>query len=497
MENQLWHDTLGCCNQYQESPQDVEDILFLLVGLIILVNIGINVATVMWHELQNALDKIVYWINQKNEVQPSECFPKDPPAKVQDIHIHCVLDPVQVRMTQPTRYSSSSYHYLHNRGNRQQQRRQCQRRQCHQHCRPSHQQRPRNHRKFSHGRPVFRNQTHNRKMSQLQSIPFFDLEDRDSYLDEEDLTFPHPQNPYGGWGGLYQRMGLPSNMGLWGRKGGILASLPPPSIYLSPELRLLPKRVEAKSELRLQSSGPHCSQSRIWGNTEAEQWTSSPLPPRRLPPNPSWVPGGHSPYSSGGQTLYDAWDQRRRCVEGSEPPPTLVSRNPRQEAQGYREHYSPPSHRRNLPGHAHSQPNRSPYPSMGHLGYSTRDSHEVRRRAADWAEALPPRHPLTTSTSLTVMGEASYQRVPAASSAMLPHSSQPLPEVQAIDPAPVPATFVPLSRNPGGNANYQVYDSLELKRQVQESRVRASSLPPPSTSTSRPSLHRSRTGKLN
>lgn len=47
MENQLRHDTLGCCNQYQESPQDVEDTLFLLVGLIILVNIGINVATVV------------------------------------------------------------------------------------------------------------------------------------------------------------------------------------------------------------------------------------------------------------------------------------------------------------------------------------------------------------------------------------------------------------------------------------------------------------------
>ncbi|KAI6048287.1 uncharacterized protein SPEM2 [Marmota monax] len=500
MENQLWSDTLGCCNQHQESPQDAEDILFLLVGLIILVNIGINVATVMWHEFQNALDKIFYWIKQKNEVQPFECSLKHFPAKAQDIHIHCVLDPVQVKMTQPTGYSSSSSRYLHNHRGRHQPHRQYQPRrrqyqQCRQCCqryRPSQQQRPWNHRKFSHGSPVFHNQTHNRKMSQLQSIPFYDMEDRDSYLDEEDLSFPHPQNP--GW---VQRMGLPSNMGLWGRKGGILASLPPPSIYLSPELRLLPKRVEAKSELRLQSSAPHCSQSRIWGNMEPEQWTSSPLPPRPLPPNPSWVPGGHSPYSSGGQTLYDAWDQRRRGVEGCEPPTTLVSRNPRQEAQGYREHYSPPSHRRNLPGHAHSQPNRSPYPSIGHLGYNPRDSHEVRRRAADWAEAMPPRHPLTTSTSLTMLGEASYQRVPAASSALLPHCSQPLPEVQAVDPAPVPATFVPLSRNPGGNANYQVYDSLELKRQVQENRVRANSLPPPSTSTSRPSLHRSRPGKLN
>jgi hypothetical protein len=45
MENQLWQNTLRCCEQYQESPQDAENILFLLLGLIILVNISINVAT--------------------------------------------------------------------------------------------------------------------------------------------------------------------------------------------------------------------------------------------------------------------------------------------------------------------------------------------------------------------------------------------------------------------------------------------------------------------
>lgn len=47
MENQLWQNTLGCCNQYQESPQDAENILFLLLGLIILVNVSINVTTVV------------------------------------------------------------------------------------------------------------------------------------------------------------------------------------------------------------------------------------------------------------------------------------------------------------------------------------------------------------------------------------------------------------------------------------------------------------------
>lgn len=47
MENKLWDNTLGNCNQYQENPQDVEDFLLLLLGLIILVNIGINLTTVV------------------------------------------------------------------------------------------------------------------------------------------------------------------------------------------------------------------------------------------------------------------------------------------------------------------------------------------------------------------------------------------------------------------------------------------------------------------
>ncbi|XP_036123619.1 uncharacterized protein SPEM2 [Molossus molossus] len=494
MENKLRYNNLGCSNQYQESSQDADDLLFLLLGLIILVNIGINVATVMWYGLQNALDKMSNWINQKNEIlQACQSAPKDAPTKVQDIHIHCTLDPVEVKMARPTCYSSS-YHHLRNRNRNRNCKRSCRRLRHNYHrstpC--SHQQSTKNHRQFPNNHSVFHSPCHSHKMSQLRPLPSFDQEDLDSHQEEEEnLSFPQPKYPRWGWGGLYHRRGLLSNMGLWGRQGGILASLPPPSLYLSPELRRMPKRVEAKSELRLQSYGPHCSQSRIWGNMEAEQWTLSPLLPHRLPPNPSWVPGGHSPYQSRGQILCDSWDQRRRGLEGSEPPSALVPRSSRPEA---REHYSPQSHWRSLPSHGYSQPTRSPYPSTGHLGYTSRDSHEVRRRAAEWAEALPTQHPLTTSTSLTVLGEVSYQRALAPSSALLPHCSQPLPEDQTTEPPPT--HFMPLSRSPGGNANYQVYDSLELKRQVQESRVRANSLPPPSSSASRPSLHRSRTGKL-
>lgn len=410
-------------------------------------------------------------------LQACKSSPKNAPVKAQDIHIHCALDPVEVKLTRHSCYSSSSHHRPRKRSSRR-LRHNRRRRSPY-----SYQQRQKNHRQFPPNYTIFHSPHHRPRRSQLRPKPIFDQEAPDSFLEEEEnnLSFPSPKYAQWGWGGLYHRMGLPSNMRLWGRQGGILASLPPPSIYLSPELRRMPKRVEAKSELRLPSYGLHRSQSRIWGNIETEQWTLPPPPPHRLPPNPSWAHGGHSPYQSRGQLPYDSWDQRRRGLEASEPPSALMSRSSRPEP---REYCSPQSHRRSLPGHAYS---RSPYPSTGHLSYTSRDPHDVRRRAAEWAEALPASHPLTTSTSLTVLGEVSYQR------ALAP--SQPLPEAQTPEPPPI--TFMPLSRSPGGNANYQVYDSLELKRQVQENRARANSLPPPSTSASRPSLHRSRTGKLN
>ncbi|XP_033278500.2 uncharacterized protein SPEM2 [Orcinus orca] len=479
VENRLWYDNLRCCHQYQESTQNAEDFLLLLLGL---VSIGISMATMVWHGLQNALDKTIYWINQKNEIsQACESSPKHPPAKAQDVHIHCTLEPVEVKMARPACYSLSSYHHLRNRS------RSCSRRPC------SHQRRPKKRRQFPYSCSGFRRPHRSHGMSQLRPMPSFDREDPDSYLEEEDdLSFPQSKYPWGCWGGLYQQMGLPSNVGLWGRQGGILASLPPPCLYLSPELRRMAKCVEAKSELRLQSFGAPCSPSRIWGNVEADQWTSSPPPLRRLPPNPSWVPGGHSTYPSRGQVPYDSWDQRRRGLESSEPPSAPVPRGCRPEAW---QRNSPLAHGRSLPSWAHSQPNRSPHPFTGHLNYS-RDPHAVQRRAAEWAETLPVRRPLATSASLTVLAEASDQRAPAPSSALLLRPSQPLPDVQATEHPPPPPTFMPLRRNPGGNANYQVYDSLELKQQVQESQARANSLLP-STSASRPSLHGSQTGKMN
>ncbi|XP_055970772.1 uncharacterized protein SPEM2 [Sorex fumeus] len=504
MESQLRYNILGNCNQYQESPLDAEASLLLLLGLILFVNIGINVTTMMWHRLQNALDKMISWTNKKSEpTKPPESCPKDHPAKAQDLHIHCSLDPVEVKLAQST--SFSSFHHLQNLS-------------CQRHCRPPRHRSRRHHHHHHHRRPHHRSPRrtcpHHRPCShqpkqfpQNGSVfhskqhcyrrlhaPSSNGEDLQVYLEEDDLSYPRPKKPQRPWGGLCKRLDLASNMELWGRSGGILASLPPPSLYLSPELRLMPKRVEAKSELRLQTYRPHSSQSHIWENVEAEQCTLPPPPPRRLPLNSSCAPGMHSPYPSRGHLMYDSWHQRRHCQQSSEVPCALVPRGSRPET---REHHSPHSHRRSLPSAIYCQPNRSPHSSMAHLSHNSRETHDGRRRAAEWAEALPARHPLTTSTSLSVLNEIPCQRGSVPNSVMPPHSSQPSPEVQTAEP-PTPApTFVPLSRSPGDKANHQVYDSLELKRQVQESRARANSLPSPSTLASRPSLQRSRNMKHN
>ncbi|KAM5273498.1 LOW QUALITY PROTEIN: uncharacterized protein SPEM2-like [Ctenodactylus gundi] len=444
MENQLWHDALGCCSQYQESPQDAENSLFLLLSFIILINISINVATAMWNGLQNALDKITYWINRKNEVQAGACTLKDLPSKAQDVHIRCILDPVRVKMAQPTLCFSSSCHRLHNGHSHHR---------CHQ-CRShSCQQRPQKCKQFPKGFPGFQYQPHSYKTSRLQPMPFFDWEDQDSYLEQsEDLSSPVPKYPCQGRVGLNQQTDLPYRVGLWGRQGGILASLPLTSLYLSPELRCVPRRVEAKSELRLQSRGPQGSQGQIRSSVQAEQSPASLLPPRRLPPKPHWGPGGPSPYSSRGHILCDISDQPRHGVGSSEPARPSGSLNPQPEAQAYRELHCPLSQRCSPLSHAHSRPKHSPHSST--LGLSSRDTHK------------------TTSTSLTILAKATYQRTPAASSALLPPSSKPLLDLASLSTPPhPPSTFTLLSRSPGGIANCQVYDSLELKRQVQESRA--------------------------
>lgn len=69
MENQLWYDTLGCCNQYQEGPQEAEDFLLLLLGLIILVNIGINMATVVSDDCEPPLG--IKTAEDRSQLQPA------------------------------------------------------------------------------------------------------------------------------------------------------------------------------------------------------------------------------------------------------------------------------------------------------------------------------------------------------------------------------------------------------------------------------------------
>ncbi|KAK1331620.1 hypothetical protein QTO34_009578 [Cnephaeus nilssonii] len=508
----MWEQPWPRCASYHSpntnSCQDLGNSILLLLGLIICMNIGINMVTLLWRRLRFFLHQMFCSIVSEKEASKSSSPRKKtqhPKQSSPAVHLRCTMDPVKMTEKPPHQHTAiCSHHWDHPadwdgfqstqgfwdpwaqdtaglpaQGIRFQQ--------------------------AVEGRPLKREM---RSEMSLEAyvypvnppppahtpppirgpavVPDIPRRHPSRHLVYDALdTFPRPLGctapiclcPGEVWFPLNPCPGiLQQRMRNWGHSQGLISISIFAHDWTSPSQRQNPSKVEIKGTLAMQS----CRLVKPTSRTQ-RGWDPGQLAASLHLPVPRAAPHAQAPHQSRGQLPYDPWDQRRRGLEASEPPSALMARSSRPEA---REYCSPQSHRRSLPGHAYS---RSPYPSTGHLSYTPRDPHEVRRRAAEWAEALPTQHPLTTTTSLTVLGEVSYQR------ALAP--SQPLPEAQT--PEPPPTTFMPLSRSPGGNASYQVYDSLELKRQVQENRARANSLPPPSTSASRPSLHRSRTGKLN
>ena len=128
--------------------------------------------------------------------QACESSPKSPPAKAKDVHIHCTLDPVEVKMARSTCCSSSSYHRPRSQSRSRRPRRQQPRRQQPRHQEPhrqgrsrsrpcSHQRMSKNSKRFPYSCSVFGRPRRSHKMSQLRARPSFDREDLDSYLEED------------------------------------------------------------------------------------------------------------------------------------------------------------------------------------------------------------------------------------------------------------------------------------------------------------------------
>ncbi|XP_072497307.1 uncharacterized protein SPEM2 isoform X2 [Notamacropus eugenii] len=289
----------------------------------------------------------------------------------------------------------------------------------------------------------------------------------------------------------------------------------PGSSSLSPQDLRPPKRVEAKSELRLETyyqSSPNSWPQNLKENIETGPLPTSPQFIHRFPPNPSWMPGTHNPLPSGGQVFYDGWEVRQRIRDGkkgADVPRTLHSAPRSPEPQSYAENVASKQsvRRTTVPLISAHIPLTRTHVSAGHLPFSSRDRPEIKRWDGEHRELLPHR---TTSFSRLPNHETQNHSGSAPNDNLIPEVSQPLSYVStrvavrapAPDPGRAPA-FIPLSRSPGGLTNYQMYDSQELKRQVQEGygrRVEAFSYSPATPhmgpSSSWHSLHRTKAGRL-
>ncbi|XP_002719036.1 spermatid maturation protein 1 [Oryctolagus cuniculus] len=84
--------------------QDVGNSILLLLGLIICINIGINMVTLLWSRLRVILYRVFCAICEKEAPKPPP--PPEKPAQpskqgVPEVHLRCTMDPVKMTVTPP------------------------------------------------------------------------------------------------------------------------------------------------------------------------------------------------------------------------------------------------------------------------------------------------------------------------------------------------------------------------------------------------------------
>nr|XP_012631988.1 spermatid maturation protein 1 [Microcebus murinus] len=92
-------------NPNTNNCQDLGNSILLLLGLIICINIGINMVTLLWSRLRGVLHKAFHHIicekeapkscSAEKQIQPSK--KQSPPA----VHLRCTMDPVKMTVTPP------------------------------------------------------------------------------------------------------------------------------------------------------------------------------------------------------------------------------------------------------------------------------------------------------------------------------------------------------------------------------------------------------------
>ncbi|XP_027713000.1 uncharacterized protein SPEM2 [Vombatus ursinus] len=474
---------------------DPVDLILLLLSLIILLNLGINVIILIWHSLTRSLQRTCDFFQPKGK-KPQPSIKK--PTEVPTLCIHCTFDPVALNVAHPVsnrhrclrQHLGSCHGWGSQRGSRHSRR---------------HRGRQRHLQYHHHPRTPFPSPS-----PATSPTPFCHQETWDTDLEDNNQQSNYQQR----WDTTSHPGNIRHYRAYW--RNCYYPRGPNPS----PQDLKAPKRVEAKSELRLETyfqASPNSWPQNLKENMESGPIPSSPQFTHRFPPNSSWMPGTHNPVPSGGQIFYDGWELRQRFRDGNKgadvpKSPQSVPRS--SEPHSYAENVVPRQsvRRTTVPLiSAHIPLNRT-HVSAGHLPLSSRERPEIKRCDGEHRETLPAR----TSTGSPPF----FNRLPnhetknhygSAPNENLIPDTQPLSYVSVRMPARVPApdssrapAFIPLRRSPGGLTHYHVYDSQELKRQIQEGHGRrgeAFSCSPDTLrmgpSSSWHSLHRKKAGRLN
>ncbi|XP_004685154.1 PREDICTED: spermatid maturation protein 1 [Condylura cristata] len=89
-------------NPHTNNCQDLGNSILLLLGLIICINIGINMVTLLWHRLRGFLHQVFHILCEK-EVKPCPPEKQSQPPKQSSptVHLRCTMDPVKMTVTPP------------------------------------------------------------------------------------------------------------------------------------------------------------------------------------------------------------------------------------------------------------------------------------------------------------------------------------------------------------------------------------------------------------
>ncbi|KAF6299805.1 hypothetical protein mRhiFer1_016041 [Rhinolophus ferrumequinum] len=96
---------------HTNSCQDLGNSILFLLGLIICINIGINMVTLLWHKLRGFLHHMFcHIVCEKEASKSSSPGRKTQPRKQNSpaVHLRCTMDPVKMTITPPTHSPSSS-----------------------------------------------------------------------------------------------------------------------------------------------------------------------------------------------------------------------------------------------------------------------------------------------------------------------------------------------------------------------------------------------------